>query len=94
MQLTAEALANLTSKTCKGWPECHCYEFLGLWGKLLSDPGKRWSRDHLAALEDLIFINLCCVQGRCPDKIVRDYAKGQLSKSYWDNQRKKSIWDH
>lgn len=91
MRLTAEALANLTSPTCKGWPECTCYQFLSLWGKRLSDPGKVWDRTHLSALEDLIFINLCCIQGRCPDKIVRDYAKQQLLKPFWDRQRSKSI---
>ena len=94
MQLTSEAMAILTQKRCNLWPECNCYSFLSLWKGLLSDDEKIWDLADLEVGEDMIFITLCCVQGHCPDKSVRDYANRQLRKSFWDRQRVKSIMDH
>ncbi len=94
MKLTAWQVEMLTEKRCSLWPECNCYSFLSLWGKNLSDDEKIWNVADLEAVEDMIFISLRCVQGHCPDKSIRDYAKRQLSKSFWDRQRAKSLMDH
>jgi hypothetical protein len=94
MRLTAEALQMLTEKRCSLWPDCNCHSFLALWGRLLSDDEKIWDLHDLEVGEDLIFITLRCVEGHCPDKAVREYAKRQLSKRFWDRQRAKSPMDH
>jgi hypothetical protein len=94
MLLTPEILEMLTSKVCREWPSCPCYSTLANWGQQLGDEEAIWERNYLAAVEDLIFVSLCCVQKRCPDKAVKEYAKWQLSKSFWDRQRSKSLMEH
>jgi hypothetical protein len=94
MEVTPEVLVRLSRNECAEWPECHCYSFLSLWGRLLSDEGEIWDRADLEIGEDMIFLNLCCVQRRCPDEEVRHYAREQLRKPFWDRQRAKSIMEH
>jgi hypothetical protein len=94
MRLTAEALLMLTSKVCREWPGCWCHSTLAQWGEQLQDEERLWDLDHLEAVEDLVFVSLCCVQKRCPDKELREFAKQQLKKSFWDRQRAKSIMEH
>jgi hypothetical protein len=94
MRLTPAQLEMLTSKICKEWPDCYCYPTLAQWGQQLRDDERLWELDDLEAVEDLVFISLCCVQKRCPDKEIRAYAREQLRKSFWDRQRAKSITEH
>ena len=84
----------LIRKPCGDWPDCYCHSTLAQWGEQLRDDERIWELDHLEAVEDLVFVSLCCVQKRCPDKVVREYAKQQLRKSFWDRQRSKSIMEH
>jgi hypothetical protein len=94
MWLTPEAVEILTSKVCREWPRCNCYSTLANWGKQLGDEETVWELDYLEAVEDLVFISLCCVQKRCPDKTIKEYAKRQLRKTFWDRQKAKSIMEH
>jgi hypothetical protein len=94
MRLTAEQWEMFTEKRCSLWPDCNCYSFLSLWGKLLGDEEKIWDLHDLEIGENMIFITLRCVEWHCPDKAVRDYAKRQLSKRFRDRQRAKSPMDH
>lgn len=76
---------------CALWPDCACYVQLKLWGKELQEEWKIWDREQLDIGEMIIFINLCCVSSHCPDQIVREYAKKQLRKPFWQRQKAKSI---
>jgi hypothetical protein len=84
----------LIRKPCGWWPDCYCYSTLAQWGEQLQDEERLWELDHLEAVEDLVFVSLCCVERRCPDKEIREFAKQQLRKSFWDRQRAKSIVEH
>ena len=86
--------AEVLRKECGKWPNCDCYSCLANWGKQLGDDEQSWELDYLEAVEDLVFVSLCCVERRCPDKIVRDFAKEQLRKEFWDRQWSKSIREH
>jgi hypothetical protein len=79
---------------CQWWPRCSCCECLFTWGFVLRN-GEHliWDLDELQAVEDLIFVSLCCVQKRCPDDEVRANAKQQLRKSYWDAQKSRSMME-
>jgi len=80
---------------CSMWPRCPCFEHLFTWGFVLRN-GEHliWDREHLQAVEDLIFFALCCAEYRCPDREVRSFAKRQLAKSLWDDQKSRSIMEH
>ena len=79
---------------CQRWPRCGCFDTLFTYGFALRN-GEHlvWDLDDLQAVEDLIFVSLCCVQHRCPDDIIRAHAKRQLAKSYWDDQKSRSIME-
>jgi hypothetical protein len=79
----------LSKKICQSWPNCNCYFYLALWRKNLQDEDEMWDRNDLEIAAEMIFITLHCVERRCPDKTLRDFAKGQLAKEFWDKQRAK-----
>jgi hypothetical protein len=77
---------------CWRWPRCECWESLFTWSFVLRNGEHlRWELEALRAAEDVIFVSLCCVGKRCPDEFIRAYAKAQLRKSYWDDQKSRSI---
>jgi hypothetical protein len=92
--ILTQALEYLEREVCTTWPDGHCYSFLALWGRLLSDEEKVFDRNDLEMAEDMIFIKLCCVQRHCPDVEIRFYARDQLRKEFWDRQKAKSPMDH
>jgi hypothetical protein len=94
MELTPEVLARLSRRECASWPACHCYSYLAQWGKNLQDEDEVWEIEDLEIAEFMIFVTLACVEHRCPDQEIRDYAKQQLRKPFWARQWAKAIREH
>ena len=79
---------------CDSWPDrCGCDGHIGRFGEMLSDDERIWSREDIQVFEDMIFISLCCLSVRCPDHVVRMWAKAQLVDPWWDDQKARSIME-
>jgi hypothetical protein len=93
MAMTPEQLLNITlsRKECSNWPDCSCYSTLKLWGQNLQDLTTAWKPHELEWGETTIFISLACISTYCPDKDVRNYARRQLQKPFWDRQMSMGI---
>jgi hypothetical protein len=86
-----ERMAIVNRKVCGTWPDCGCYGTLELWGRYLQDDERFWKLEELEIGEQTIYINLACVSHYCPDPVVREYARQQLKKRFWDRQRAMDI---
>jgi hypothetical protein len=93
MELTAEILVRLTRGECPSWPECHCHLYLSQWAKNLQED-EVWSFADLRIAEDMIFIKLLCVEDRCPEPELRQWAREQLAKPFWRRQWAMAIREH
>jgi hypothetical protein len=54
---------------------------------MLQDEQREWKFDDLEAGEVMIFVSLVCVRSHCPDMDVREFARQQLRKPFWDRQK-------
>jgi hypothetical protein len=80
------------TRKCELWPRCDCYSQLTAYGWALQDEHRVWDVEDLVVVEDMIFICLCCVERRCPDRAIREFAKRQLRHEFWAEQKARSIY--
>jgi hypothetical protein len=79
---------------CDSWPDrCSCDGYIGRFAEMLADEGRDWSREDLQAIEDMVFVSLCCLSVRCPDHVIRMWAAAQLVDPFWDAQKERSIME-
>jgi hypothetical protein len=60
---------------------------------MLADDERNWRREDLQAIEDVVFVSLCCLSVRCPDHVIRMWAKAQLIDPFWNAQKARSIME-
>jgi hypothetical protein len=71
---------------CLQWPKCRCSEVIAIWNRLF-ERVEELSEEDLDIGTSLLFVALCCVADRCPDKWMKDFALHQLLDPVWDDER-------
>jgi hypothetical protein len=66
---------------------CDCNGTLARLQEKLCDEEMVWKPDEVQAVEDVIYVTLCCVERHCPDPVFRMWASAQLIDPWWDKQR-------
>ena len=82
------ALWMLRRRVCLVWPNCRCAVSLEKWAQDLEDECRVWEPNELQWIETDIFLSLACISEHCPDIEMKIYAKGQLTRPYWNRQKR------